>query len=165
MSTATARKASGWKDSEAKKVLKKDIIDGVVKSTDRPIDVWNSRDIYKAYPKSNFATNLRNLRKAIAKSQSRAEEDAAAVANDLRIHPVALETRRGYPRWNGSSAERLLKLDMDEGKHQQMTTAELRATRPAFLLFPAKVFSDHVQQELRRRVERPYWQGYHEQRA
>ena len=36
----------------------------------------------------------------------------------------------GEPRWEGSEAEKLLKQDIDEKKHMDMTPKQLRASRP-----------------------------------
>jgi hypothetical protein len=54
-------------------------------------------------------------------------------------------------------AERLLKIDIDAGKHETMKPRELQATRPKYSPYPLKVFRNHVQQELRARCQRSYW--------
>jgi hypothetical protein len=54
-------------------------------------------------------------------------------------------------------AERLLKIDIDAGKHNTMKPRELQATRPEYSPYPLKVFRDHVQQERRARCESSYW--------
>jgi hypothetical protein len=59
---------------------------------------------------------------------------------------------RGEPRWEGSEAVRLLRLDMDEGKHHTMRPRDLYQTRPQYYeKYPLTVFRGHIDQEERRR--------------
>jgi hypothetical protein len=63
-------------------------------------------------------------------------------------HDEALNLRannKPYPRWGGGVAERILKIDIDAGKHETMKPGELQATRPEYSQHPLKVFRDHVQ--------------------
>jgi hypothetical protein len=82
------------------------------------------------------------------------------------LHDEALNLRannKPYPRWGGTVAEDLLKIDIDEGKHETMKPRELQATRPEYSLYPLKVFRDHVQQERRARCGRNYWLARHQE--
>jgi hypothetical protein len=51
--------------------------------------------------------------------------ESAALANDRRIHPKKVLNPHGEPRLEGSETVRLLRLDMDEGKHHMMKPSEL----------------------------------------
>ena len=76
------------------------------------------------------------------------------------LHDQALNLQannKPYPRWGGSIAERLLKVDIDVGKHEIMKPRHLQATRTEYSFYPPKVFRDHVQQEIHGRRERSYW--------
>ena len=121
--------------------------------------VYAMRAEYKPYNPKNFATNLRNLRSSIQKQQKYADEDSAALAHDLLLHPHAATDPRGYPRsrWDGSKAQRLLKLDIDAGEHEKMKPEKLHATRTEYQDFPLKVFRDHINQETKSRREKAYW--------
>jgi hypothetical protein len=71
---------------------------------------------------------------------------------DRRIHPKNALNHRGEPRWEGSEAVRLLRLDMDEGKHHTMRPRDLYQTRPQYYEnYPLTVFRGHIDQEERRR--------------
>lgn len=110
---------------------------------------------YKLFKYSNFSTNLRNLRKSVDKLQDLAEGDETAFAHDERL---GLRVQnKPYPRWQGSVAEQLLKQDIDSGHHLNMKPRELKQSRAEYGPFPATVFRDHIHQELRARMERPYW--------
>ena len=56
-----------------------------------------------------------------------------------------------FRRWEGSEAERLLRLDMDEGKHEAMAPRLLYAERREYREFPLHVFRGHIHQEKRTR--------------
>jgi hypothetical protein len=77
--------------------------------------------------------------------------ESAALANDRRIHPKKVLNPRGEPRWEGSETVRLLRLDMDAGKHHTMTPLELRQTRRQYRNYPRGVFRGHIEQEERAR--------------
>jgi hypothetical protein len=98
----------------------------------------------------NFRTNLANLRKAISSEKTLADVDATALARDLERHPRPPLDHNGAPFWDGSDAQRLLRLDVDAGKHTSMTKTELRGSRPEYGLFTPKVFRKHIEQEERR---------------
>jgi hypothetical protein len=95
-------------------------------------------------------TNLANLRKAISSEKTLADVDATALARDLERHPRPPLDHNGAPFWDGSDAQRLLRLDVDAGKHTSMTKTELRGSRPEYGLFTPKVFRKHIEQEERR---------------
>ena len=51
---------------------------------------------------------------------------------------------RGYPRWDGSDAETLLRHDVEIGKHKVMKPEALWNTKNEYKQFPPKVFRDHI---------------------
>ena len=143
-----------WRYSEAKKQLIKDILDGTLDGKG-PGEVHEFRPEYKERKYENFRTNLNNLRKALKEQRARADSDDAALAHDEALN---LRTNsKPYPRWQGTEAERLLKLAIDNGQHIIMQPQELKNTCAEYEPYPLKVFRDHIQQELRSRTERPYW--------
>jgi hypothetical protein len=144
-----------WRCSHAKKLLIKDILDGNVIEGMAPKKVFDLRPEFQLYKYENFVTNLRNLRKQIAEKQDLADDDEAAFAHDevfgLRVNS------KPYPRWQGSVAELLLKQDIDNGQHVHMKPRELKQSRTEYGPYPGTIFRDHIHQELRARMERPYW--------
>lgn len=156
----TAKMTTLWQHSLAKKILEKDLIDGLIGTVEDglpPSDVYLMHTEYTEFEYKNFVSNLYNLRKKHEDLLTRAKEDAEALAHDLalglRVHT------KPYPCWQGSVAERLLQKDIDEGKLLNMKPAELLKSRVEYnpwIQYP-KVFRDHIQQELRARKERPYW--------
>ena len=85
--------------------------------------------------------------------------DSNAVANDRRAHPKNNDGNalRSYPHWDGSEAQRLLKLDVDDGTHERLLPRELHQARVEYQAYPLDVFRKHIHQETRSRRETAYW--------
>jgi hypothetical protein len=150
----TSKKPPKWQYSDAKKQLEMDILDGKTDGK-TPKQVYEMRAEYKEYALKNFRPNFNRLKETLRGLQDRADEDEAAFLHDEALNLRA--NNKPYPRWGGTIAEDLLKIDIDAGKHETMKPRDLQATRPEYSLYPLKVFRDHVQQERRARCERSYW--------
>jgi hypothetical protein len=152
------KKAAPWGKSKAKRLLSDDITSGAVTATMNPRDVYAMRpEEYGMYRFERFRANLSNLQTKVDGLKERAAEDAAALIHDRQLHPID-HNNPGfpYPRWDGSEAQRLLKMDMDTAEHKKMKPMVLNATRDEYKPFKA-VFRDHIQQEVRRRRDAAYW--------
>jgi len=148
-----------WQHSKEKKILYKDIVEGIVVTPQmKPKQVWMTRNgIYHRFKYENWRNNLRSLRKKIEKELGWAASDAADLAADRLLCPVPTVTPHGHPRWKGSEAEKLLKVDIDNGRVKLMEPKDLRETSLEYKKFPLHVFRKHIHQELRSREESPYW--------
>jgi hypothetical protein len=147
-----------WFHSVAKAILKKDLEEGRIPDSVKAREAYGLNPEFRKFPFKNFSTNFNNLRARVNKFQDSAAFDINALANDQRLYPPAAITSRGYPFWPNSEARRLLKADVDKGKHNEMTPQELHGEEPAYQVFPLPVFRQHIYQEVRGRKERAYWQ-------
>jgi len=157
--------ASAFCESCAKKILLQDIIDGETAGK-KPKNIFQMHKEYKLYgPLDNFHCRYYSLKDRTGKDLAKANSDSGALAHDCIIHPVGLETSKGcgYPRWQGSDAECLLKQDIDAGLHETLKPNAHHQSRPEYKDFPLAVFCDHINQEKRSRKERPYWLNHKEQ--
>ena len=152
-----------WRHSNAKELLKTDILQGKVANL-TPEEVYHSRPEFKQYKKENFKNNLRSLQRLLAKEIGRALWDDVALTLDKNHRRGNATNSRPYPRWNGSTAEALLREDVQNKKHEAMKPRALKETRPEYAPFPLKIFRDHIQQEVRASIERPYWKARMEQK-
>jgi hypothetical protein len=142
----------------AKELLKEDIVAGFITPSMPPAQVFDLREEYGNVNYENFRTNLNSLRKKLDKLGKKARESTVAVAHDRELHPIRKNPPGfKYPRWNGSEAERFLKIDVKDGKNKDMTPLQLHGTRLAYQAFPSDVFRKHIQQEVRSGKETPYW--------
>jgi hypothetical protein len=65
---------------------------------------------------------------------------------------------RGKPRWEGSEMERLLQLDMDDGKDKSMKPIDLYKSRKEYNEnYPLVVLWKHINQEQRQRKMLAYY--------
>ena len=148
-----------WPHSAAKKLLIQDIKDGIVGSVDsglHPSQVYVMRPEYADYDYSRFVGYLYDLQLVYDDLRHLAHVDDQALAHDLAI-PGLRKNSRGYPNWQDSEAERLLKKDIDDGLDLVMQPKELHSKRPEYAVYPLDVFRNHIYQEQRARRERPYW--------
>lgn len=139
-----------WAKSEAKKLLAKDIIDGVVTDDMDWGDVFWQRPEYAATTHRLFRGRLESLRKQISFASRRAAADEAALAHDCRLFPAQAQNYRGEPRWDGSAAQSWLTIDVKAGKHEQLEPKQLHQMRLAYKEFPLDVFREHIYQEVRK---------------
>lgn len=146
-----------WAQSNAKTLLKTEILIGDVTEDSNYLEVYYSNPEYQKYKKENFPTNLKNLLASIRKSEARAVFDANAVIQYQTMHPRQPLTNRGYPHWDTSEASRNLIQDIDSGFHKSMTLDELWNSRDSYKLFPKNVFRKHIYQECNKRLQTSYW--------
>jgi hypothetical protein len=152
-----------WGKSQAKKLLREDIISGAVQDAMEAIHVYNSRDEYKKYDFANFKTNLANLKEAIYAAYERMGTDCEAYGHDvdllklIRFHDPPLPIL-----WHKSEAKPLLEKDIDDKKHleldedtgKKVTPKHLYQSRPAYREYSLKVFRKHIYQEVDKRAKK-----------
>lgn len=144
-----------WRYSKAKDKIAQDIIDGLIPRSG-PIDVtklfyelYEDNPLFKDFPfdKDRYQTRIKTIREAIDRRYDWAKQDHTSIQNDNALHPKKATNVRGEKRWDGSDAQRLLKIDMEAGIHEQMSPQELHNSRPEYYEdFSLKVFRKHIEQ-------------------
>ena len=143
-----------WITSATRTLMEQDIKNGTIPmTTDEMSDqeVYNLRPEYLLLPFNSFPRRLNALRDLYQKQLNRGMSDAAAFENDRRFSQRPTFAALGLPRWEGSNAERYLKIDIAAELHLQMTPQALRATRNEYMSFGKTVFREHIHQEVKRR--------------
>ena len=142
------KKAPKWADSEAKKILKQDIIQLEVTDASDPEEVYKMHPEYSQFEYSNFKTNLANLIEKVLSDFERMRTDCEFFGHDLAVLAVY---RENHPLertpWHKSEAKPLLEQDMNLGKHLTMTPKELFQTRIQYREFSLEEFRKHIHQE------------------
>jgi hypothetical protein len=162
MTTGGVNAAPKWIDSKGKQLLLQDLLSGRISlksprewtaKRDYNLAVYNlaDRPQFRLYPYNNFVTNFRNLRKKVLQETVSSATDSHALAHDRSIHPVAPFNQLGEPRWEGSSAQKLLSADIDDAKHTRMKPQILHGTREEYGVFDLTVFRKHIRQEVQTR--------------
>jgi len=150
-----------WKHSRARKLLFRDLVKGRIPVTSKDengrynkpklADIYAMRPEYADYLYSKFSSRLSSLRKFFIKSKVQQRDDWEAFGNFRANTPLPTGlTSRGTIEYQGSETQRFLRLDIENGRHQESTPMELWATRPEYFEYlPLKEFRDRVKQEVR----------------
>lgn len=152
------KKSSKWIHSQAKTLLRDDIIHGVVGAQMAPVDVYRMREEYAAFKYENFRNNLKSLRNAVAANINQMEMDSLFFGHDKSIMMNEMKNKpRMSPIWIETLAPIFLKRDTDEGRlHNHLPPAELYASREEYQVFPLQVFRNHIYQEVDTRSKRAH---------
>jgi hypothetical protein len=148
-----------WAKSKARGLLFKDLRDGNIprealdehkKSTMKLEDIFQMHPEYKLYDRTKFSGRLSELRRVYDELMFRAEIDQEAFDQYGRNHQPSLFSHKGYPEWQGSEAQILLKGDIEEGKHTRMSKSDLHESNSEYYEnYPLGAFRDKLDQELR----------------
>jgi hypothetical protein len=143
-----------WRNSVARQLLEQDIMNGTIPLTNAEMtarDVHSCRPEFSQLPYESFPRRLQALRDSCKAKVNRGLDDAAAYHHDRQFDQQPTSATLGLPRWEGSNAERLLKIDITDGVDLQMTRQELYATRQEYQVFTLTTFRGHIHQEVKRR--------------
>ena len=150
-----------WGKSEARRLLSKDIMDGLVPlaafeidgktPTFPPLrDIYMTRPEFSLYKYENVSGRLSSLRKMIIDANARAKDDEEAFKVYKENHLPSEFAANGCIQWQGSDAQELLLQDMEAGLVEQLGKEELWGKREEYYTnFPLKVFRDKICQETR----------------
>jgi hypothetical protein len=156
IANANLPKPPPWKTSKAKetlKVLLESDADGEIHSMDAAA-VQMLSSLFEDYSKTNFRTNLRNLKESIRTEKAAVKSDEEFLLRDK----VIVESKEMYyPPWEKSEAKRFLRKDVQDKKHEHIKPKQLRETRPEYMMFTGKVFGKHIYQEELSQGQRSYW--------
>lgn len=148
------RREAAWKNSNAQKCLQNLVASGEIDMILTPKQVWDRvchpRPEFSEFQYNrNFATRLRAIQQKHVEQCQRAQVSSAALTRDRLLFPAPARNHRGEPRWQGSEAERFLKLDVAEKKHEMMKPRQLYETRAEYYSnYPLEVFRKHIHQEV-----------------
>lgn len=146
-----------WRSSQAKQVLKKMIEEGRVTENSDAEVVYNSLRIFQNYKLTNFKTNLKNLIKSVKKDEKRVSRDEAALKNDIELLGRPSRTSAGKPIWAGSTAEELLKSDVERLLHLHMKPEQLWLSRNEYQRFELRSFRDRIYEIRSKKLGKSYW--------
>lgn len=146
-----------WGDSYVRELLLADLKEGVIPKTHQPHimdtrEIFLSRPEYKLYGFKNFYSRLSALRDHLYASSTQASKDSEAFRIFVKNYPPKDTCSRGYPHWEGSKAQKQLKIDVANGEHKKEHVTPMimwgHEARPEYREFPQDVFRDHLYQEI-----------------
>lgn len=149
MSAPASKKKEKWAKTTAKCLLTNNIISGHVTHDMPAKDVFLWRPEYAATEWQKFPRQLRDLRKQLKVSETKANKDAAALAHDRQLFPKKTHNTLNLTNWYQSPAQQFLKQDIEDGKHKVMKPEELHKSRLEYQVFSLDVFCGHIYQEVK----------------
>ena len=138
-----------WENSEAKKILYQDLLNGHVplearangKSTTKLQDIYAMHPEYSLYSYRQFSSRLRSLRTTAKRTLTRKTNDMNAFKICVQNHAPSFFSKKGYIQWQGSDAQRWLIEDMKAGLHKQNKPKVFWQSRASYCEeFPLPVF-------------------------
>jgi hypothetical protein len=142
-----------WKKSEAKRKLYLLILDGEIADTDTDSEdlskIYLMDEEFAKYDFGLFKQRLSALRQKVHELNDRAKNDLEAFETYKSNHKPSLFSHKGYIQWQGSTSQELLLLDIENGKHKQISPKDLWASRSEYYdEFPLDAFRSKLYQEL-----------------
>lgn len=150
-----------WRKSAAREVILDDLVDGRLPLEEDVVsaeEAWE--EMYFVLPEfqdvvfSQFEARLADHRKQVARRQGAQTIFLDAFRHDQRLRAEGyipgggMYNRHGQPIFDRSPAAPLLKGDVIDEKHKEMTTEELHASRDEFVAWPIDVFRRRLRQEI-----------------
>jgi hypothetical protein len=144
-----------WRNSGARQLLEQDILSGAIPLTNAEMSaraVHSLRPEFAQLPYDSFPRRLQALRDLCKAKMDRGISDADAYHSDrTRFDQQPTFAAFGLPRWEGSDAQTLLKLDVTHGLHLRMTPKKLHESQREYQVFSLTTFRGHIHQEVKRR--------------
>lgn len=149
-----------WRKSKAKKILYGMLLDGIVPMEEKddngnqtmPLnDIYHLDPEFAKYRYDKFRSRLNGIRDRIKDMDNRAASDEAAYENYKQNHQPSLFSHKGYIQYQGSTAQELLLMDLDDFiADGTMKPKDLWASRQEYMdQFPLHAFRDKIYQEIR----------------
>ena len=149
-------KATAWQYSDAKKDLKRSLLDPSSPIHNMSVkDIWNSDSRYKRYPL--FPRYYKDLKARVEAEKKQVQDDNVKAERHIKNNQHSLLNKRGYPHWNKHPAKALLEVDVANKVHERMSRTKLQQSRAAYMAFPPEVFSKCVNREIDKQRAAQFW--------
>ena len=152
----TGPKPKPWQHSQAKKDLKKDLLNRNSPIHNMCIDaIKESDERYMQYP--NFTKYYKDLKKRVEEEKRIVRVDEIAAKEHMKHNPTPKYNARGYQNWRRHPAKALLEVDIANKLHEKMKPKHLRKTRDAYKTISLPIFAKRVQREVDKQRGAKYW--------
>lgn len=139
-----------WKASLAKEELRRAIVDGSVADDMSLDEIFLTVAELALTDRTKLSSRLTALRNQIIADAGAAASDEAAMAHDRALFPAPTHNYRGEPRWQGSAAQTLLRLDVSTGKHLAMDPKKFYESRIEYTRdYSLVTIRQHIYQEVK----------------
>jgi hypothetical protein len=160
-----------WFHSEAKKVILADLADGHLSLDENVVSAERAFLVYKACRPEAFADvgfnqfklRLKDHRTQVKRLHEASQWEESAFQHDrLLVEPQGTHNHRGEPIFDRSPAQELLRQDVKDQQHENMSPMDLQHSRPEYLIFALNIFRHRIYQEVRLQK---YWNHLEDERT
>jgi hypothetical protein len=120
-------------------------------------EIRREEPLFRQYNSKLFNSNLMRLVETVREDQGRGQWDQDALNKEKLKYPINTILIQGYPRWNISSAKKLLEEDLKAKKHVGVLPRDLRVTRQDYIDFPLRIFRHRLYAEVRKQTGDAFW--------
>ena len=147
-----------WKSSETKAIILHDLVNGILPLTEEGL---NASEAWEQYYKhldevvqegvvySQFEARLKDHRAKLGAEFRRAREEKAALEHDRALFPRQTCNHHGRLVFDMHPAKKLLRRDVLNGRHANITPSQLRELEPEYKEFDKTEFKRRLYQEIR----------------
>lgn len=151
----TGQKPKPWQHSDAKKTLKKALLDPNSDIHNMSVkEVLETDPRYKQYP--NFKIYYKDLKAKVEEEREAVKIDDLAAKMHMMSFPTPHMNARGYPNWKGHPAKPLLEVDVANELHK-MGPKKLQLTRSEYKEFSLHLFTKRMAREVDKQRAAAYW--------
>ena len=148
------KKTQAWIASQGRKVLFSDIKNGKISDSMTYEQVFQMRPEFAVGENPDealrlFENRLASARGIIRGKKQRAATELALLHEDRLVFPFPATNYRGEPQWNDSAAQKVLKKDVADKKHETLRRNDFYKLRPEYNAFPKTVIDGKVKQEVK----------------
>ena len=147
-------KKINWRNSEARNILLADVEDGALKENVLVEDAWEFYKHLPAFsevPFGQFKKQLKAHRDQVCIRKERLGDEEAALKQFKKLNPRKTHNNKGEPVFDMMPGKMLLRKDIEEGKHLEMTVNDFYNSRKEYTCITKSKFKERVHQEKRRK--------------
>ena len=151
----TGPKPKPWQHSDAKKALKKALLDPNSEIHNMSVEeVLETDPRYKQYPK--FSKYYKDLKARVKEEKETVNIDDLAAKLHMMSFPTPCMNAQGYLNWKGHPAKALLEADVANGLNE-MGPKKLQLTRIEYQEFSLRIFTKRMAREVDKQRSAAYW--------
>ena len=159
-----------WRNSCAKHIVLSDLNNGALPLEESEMTAekaWNVHysklEEFKGVIFKQFKERLADHGVQMTRNMTRSLEEESFLLRDCDLCRTRTTNRKGEPVFDKSAAKLLLREDISNGLHKQMSRLQLQGSRNECEHFEAKIFEERIHQEVKRAKCINYLEWKHQQ--
>ena len=153
---SAAEKPIKWGNSDAKKIILEDLEEGHLPLSEEQYSTQNAWERYRQLPEfstvpfAQFKRQLEAHRNQVIVRRERLGDEEFAFKQFRKRNPRKAVNNRNEPVFDMMPGKELLRQDIKDGMHKQMSIGELHVSRKEYECLTRKKIKERVYQEVKR---------------